>query len=106
MGLLCSGFVPKTCPVLAEKLEKVHNTQLANVVGKFKITVPMSCSAMVIPGMSIDEIACIARRTHTHNKTHAIHRFSRKAKSTLKSTKQMGVSLDVLLKTLFAATFW
>lgn len=50
MVLLDSGFTPKTCPVLAEKLKQVVNTAIKRSVVRYKIHVPMSCEAFIIPG--------------------------------------------------------
>ncbi|KLO18824.1 hypothetical protein SCHPADRAFT_993271 [Schizopora paradoxa] len=47
--LIDSGFKPHTCPVLAEKLKQVLKVALEKYVYRFKMIVPMSCEALVIP---------------------------------------------------------
>ena len=51
MGLLASGFHPRTCPVLAEKLRHVLQRALNGFVLHYRITVPMSATAFVVPGV-------------------------------------------------------
>lgn len=48
--LIDSGFEPQTCPILADKLKQVLKTALDKYVFRFKMVVPMSCEALVIPG--------------------------------------------------------
>ena len=48
--LLDSGFLPDTCPVLASKLKHCVKTVITQCRNKCHITVPMSCTAFVVPG--------------------------------------------------------
>ena len=50
MVLLDSGFTPRDCPVLAEKLKHVLLRAIGTYVSRYKIGVPMSCTAFIIPG--------------------------------------------------------
>lgn len=50
MVLLDSGFTPTDCPVLADKLKQVLNTAINRYITRYKIDVPMSCGAFVVPG--------------------------------------------------------
>lgn len=52
--LLDAGFVPETCQMLREKLEKVVESKIKTYQRTAKVEVPMSCTAMIVPG------ACIA----------------------------------------------
>ena len=53
MVLLDSGFTPLDCPVLAEKLKHVILRAIRSYVLRYKIEVPMSCTAFIIPGEDI-----------------------------------------------------
>jgi hypothetical protein len=50
MVMLDSGFTPRDCPVLAEKLRHVLKTMVDNFVQRYKIEVPMSCIGWIVPG--------------------------------------------------------
>ena len=50
MVLIDSGFHPRSCPVLAEKLKKVFEKAVNSFVNKWRIEIPMSCDAFVVPG--------------------------------------------------------
>ena len=50
MCLIDSGFTPQKCPTLRTKLERVIKTYVKNYIKSYKITVPMSASAFLIPG--------------------------------------------------------
>lgn len=52
MYLLDSGFTPQNCAVLKEKLSKVIKTSIASYVKAYRIDVPMSLTAFIVPGMS------------------------------------------------------
>jgi RNA-dependent RNA polymerase len=49
--LLDSGFTPDNCAVLRDKLKQVVKTSINNYVQRYKIEIPMSCTAFVVPGM-------------------------------------------------------
>ncbi|KAH8114962.1 RNA dependent RNA polymerase-domain-containing protein [Phellopilus nigrolimitatus] len=49
MVLLASGFHPRTCSVLAAKLENVLGTAVDSYVKRYKIDVGMSCEAFIVP---------------------------------------------------------
>lgn len=51
MYLLDSGFTPSNCAVLREKLGFVIKSTINNYVLRYRLDVPMSCSAWLIPGM-------------------------------------------------------
>lgn len=53
MYLLDSGFKPRELPVLAEKLKKVLTTAIHHYVIRYKIEVPKSCHAWIMPGKPI-----------------------------------------------------
>jgi hypothetical protein len=50
MYLIDSGFTPQNCPVLRSKLEKVVKGHVKNYIKTYKIDVPMSATAYIIPG--------------------------------------------------------
>lgn len=49
MCLIDSGFTPRNCPILRIKLERVIKSHVKNIK-LYKISVPMSASAFLIPG--------------------------------------------------------
>ncbi|EAU84841.2 hypothetical protein CC1G_00360 [Coprinopsis cinerea okayama7 len=49
LALLQSGFHPGFCPVLAEKLKAVIRTRVSRLTHSYRIEVPMSCMAMIVP---------------------------------------------------------
>ncbi|KII91170.1 hypothetical protein PLICRDRAFT_696285 [Plicaturopsis crispa FD-325 SS-3] len=49
MCLLESGFTPQNCPVLREKLIKVIEKVIKRYVLNYRIDVPMSCTAFIVP---------------------------------------------------------
>jgi len=51
MAFLDTGFHPATNPILAEKLHHVANKAVKTCTSKLRLTVPMSCSALIVPGM-------------------------------------------------------
>lgn len=51
MVLLESGFSPSNCRILRDKLKAVIDRILKSYRNKFNISVPMSCTAYVVPGM-------------------------------------------------------
>lgn len=50
MCLIDSGFTPQNCPVLRRKLGKVIKGYINHYIKSYKINVPMSASAFIIPG--------------------------------------------------------
>ena len=50
MYLIDSGFTPQNCPVLRNKLEKVVKAYVKHYIKSYRIDVPMSASAFLIPG--------------------------------------------------------
>lgn len=50
MCLIDSGFTPKNCPILRSKLERVIKTHVKNFIKAYRINVPMSASAFIVPG--------------------------------------------------------
>ena len=50
MCLIDSGFTPQNCPTLRSKLEKVIKGYVKSSIKKYRINVPMSASAFIIPG--------------------------------------------------------
>ncbi|KAG2369444.1 RNA dependent RNA polymerase-domain-containing protein [Suillus spraguei] len=52
MVMLDSGFTPRDCPVLADKLRHVLKTMVDNFVQRYKIEVPMSCMGWIVPDPS------------------------------------------------------
>ncbi|KAG2159731.1 RNA dependent RNA polymerase-domain-containing protein [Suillus bovinus] len=52
MVMLDSGFTPRDCPVLADKLRHVLKTMVDNFVQRYKIEVPMSCIGWIVPDPS------------------------------------------------------
>ncbi|KAG2056931.1 hypothetical protein BDR06DRAFT_980975 [Suillus hirtellus] len=52
MVMLDSGFTPRDCPVLAEKLRNVLKTMVDHFVQRYRIEVPMSCVGWIVPDPS------------------------------------------------------
>ena len=50
MYLIDAGFTPQTCPVLRSKLEKIVKSSVKNYIKAYRIDVPMSASAFLVPG--------------------------------------------------------
>lgn len=50
MRLIDSGFTPQNLPVLRSKLEKAVKGYVKNYIKSYRIDVPMSASAYLIPG--------------------------------------------------------
>ena len=50
MCMIDSGFTPQNCPSLRTKLKRVIETHVKNFIKAYKINVPMSASAFLIPG--------------------------------------------------------
>lgn len=50
MYLIDSGFTPANCPVLRDKLDKFIRSRIKNYVKSYRIDVPMSASALLVPG--------------------------------------------------------
>jgi RNA-dependent RNA polymerase len=50
MSLLDSGFTPENCPILRKKLWRVTKGHVENFIKAYRIMVPMSASAFLIPG--------------------------------------------------------
>ncbi|KAG2154722.1 RNA dependent RNA polymerase-domain-containing protein [Suillus clintonianus] len=65
MVMLDSGFTPDNCPVLAEKLRHVLKTMVDKYVQRYKIEVPMSCVAWIVPDpsgtLAPDEVQILSR---------------------------------------------
>jgi len=51
MSFLDSGFHPASNSILAEKLHILVKNAVRSSMGKYRVKVPMSCSAFVVPGM-------------------------------------------------------
>ena len=51
MSFLDSGFHPASNSILAEKLHIVVKNAVKSCMGKYRVKVPMSCSAFIVPGM-------------------------------------------------------
>jgi RNA-dependent RNA polymerase len=49
---LDSGFHPKTCPMLREKMNQVLHSTVSRAVENYTIELPFSASAWIIPGVS------------------------------------------------------
>ncbi|KAF8581588.1 hypothetical protein K439DRAFT_1353522 [Ramaria rubella] len=49
MVLLAAGFEPQSCAILAMKLKEVFKKALNSYIEKYKITVPRSCEAWIVP---------------------------------------------------------
>ncbi|KAJ3789073.1 RNA dependent RNA polymerase-domain-containing protein [Lentinula aff. detonsa] len=49
MRLIDGGFTPETCPVMRDKLKRVLISQINNHVVNFRIEVPMSFTAFILP---------------------------------------------------------
>lgn len=50
MCLIDSGFTPQNCPILRTKLERVIQEHVKHHIESYKINVPMSASAFIVPG--------------------------------------------------------
>lgn len=50
MVMLDAGFTPRDCRVLADKLHHILKTSVNNYVHRYRIEVPMSCMAWIVPG--------------------------------------------------------
>lgn len=53
MVLLDSGFTPHNSIILREKLHAIVKKSIDTYVLRYRIEVPMSCSALIIPGQHI-----------------------------------------------------
>jgi hypothetical protein len=51
MTFLDTGFHPATNSILAEKLHIIAKKAVKSCISKYRVTIPMSCSALVVPGM-------------------------------------------------------
>ncbi|KAF5390517.1 hypothetical protein D9757_002717 [Collybiopsis confluens] len=49
MRLLDGGFTPEECPVMRDKLKKILDSQISNCTANFRIVVPMSFTAFILP---------------------------------------------------------
>ncbi|KAJ4478201.1 RNA dependent RNA polymerase-domain-containing protein [Lentinula aciculospora] len=49
MRLIDGGFTPKDCPVMRDKLKRILISQISNHVTNFRIEVPMSFTAFILP---------------------------------------------------------
>lgn len=58
MHLLDSGFTPTNSAILREKLDAIIKKVINNHVLRYRLEVPMSCSAWIIPGMEFFIILC------------------------------------------------
>ena len=47
---LDSGFHPSTNPILAARLHEVAKTAVKTSISKSRVTIPMSCRALIVPG--------------------------------------------------------
>jgi hypothetical protein len=54
--LLDAGFMPQTCRVLREKLERVVEKKIKKYQRTAKVEVPMSCTAMIVPGACLGSL--------------------------------------------------
>ena len=50
MCLIDSGFTPRDCPTLRTRLERIIKVHVKNYIKSYRIDVPMSASAFLIPG--------------------------------------------------------
>jgi RNA-dependent RNA polymerase len=51
MSFLDTGFHPAFNSALAEKLQIVAKKAVKSCISKSRVTIPMSCSALIVPGM-------------------------------------------------------
>jgi len=51
MSFLDTGFHPASNSALAEKLHIVAKKAVKSSISKSRVTIPMSCSALIVPGM-------------------------------------------------------
>ena len=51
LTFLDTGFHPATNAVLAERLDHVARQAVKSCISKNRVTIPMSCSALIVPGM-------------------------------------------------------
>jgi len=50
MYMIDSGLTPKECPLLRDKLDKFIRSKLASYIKSYRIDVPMSATAFLVPG--------------------------------------------------------
>ena len=50
MCMIDSGFTPQNCPALRKKLERIIKNHVESFIKAYRISVPMSASAFLIPG--------------------------------------------------------
>jgi hypothetical protein len=50
MAFLDTGFHPSSNPILAERLHIVAKKAVKSCISKSRLTVPMSCRALIVPG--------------------------------------------------------
>lgn len=56
MELLDAGFQPGSCPVLRDKLKNVVKGYVKREIRSYRIEVPMSCSAFIVPGQIMNSV--------------------------------------------------
>jgi RNA-dependent RNA polymerase len=61
LSYLAAGFKPDTCPILMEKLKMIIKQTVAAYVQRYRLAVPCSCDAFVVPGMSC-HVNCVRWR--------------------------------------------
>jgi RNA-dependent RNA polymerase len=67
MVLLDAGFKPQDCAVLRDKLHKIVDTSIHNYVKRYRMEVPMSCVAWLVPG----NVTCISTLvSHSQHFSH------------------------------------
>lgn len=60
MFLLDSGFTPKKCPVLRDKLKKIVQRYIDRETRAFRVEVPMSATGFIVPGKSVLSLLCLS----------------------------------------------
>jgi RNA-dependent RNA polymerase len=53
MTFLDTGFHPGSNSILAEKLHIIAKKAVKTCISKYRVTIPMSCSGLIVPGMLI-----------------------------------------------------
>ena len=103
MYLIDSGFTPQNCPVLRCKLEKVVKGYVKNYIKTYRINVPMSASAYLIPGIDKSVVACLLLKglLDTLGVLEPDEIFFKHSKNNFRTLDGLGT--DVLLGTVLVA---
>jgi hypothetical protein len=70
MYMIDSGLTPKECPLLRDKLDKFIRSRLINYIKSYRIDVPMSAAAFLVPGENLHTSKSISTSLTSYFQTH------------------------------------